>query len=453
MTKEEIIKDIEDNKDEYIKFFQTLVQKDSYNPPGNENNVAVEIEKYLSDTNIKYETFPFGDNRANMLISLNEQYDLCLLYNAHMDVVPPGSEEEWKYPPLSGFIKRNKYIFGRGTADMKAALAAMIITVKILNKLDLDTSKNLIVNAVADEETGGKLGTGWSLENILKPRSINCEFVVVGEASGLNPLPKAIIIGEKGHLIIKIVTNGKSAHSMAPTMGINAIYMISKIIQNLDKLPDFIPKIDPPFSLEELKQMIGKAFISQERFDQIYNDQELLRSIMNTLTEFTYSLNVINGGVKVNIIPDKCEALIDFRLLPGQSSKMIMDGLKKLIESLGYQVADQTLEKNPDDGFVHIEIYNEGAASLWREFRKSRLTTEFKEIADYIYGKRSFYFMAPGSTDAHYYRNDGFCEKTIHFGPGSAGSMHAINESLELQDFINSLKVYALFAYHYLTTE
>lgn len=453
MTKEQILKDIEDNKDEYIKFFQTLVQCDSYNPPGNEYNVAVEIEKYLNNADIKCEIFPFGKNRANLLVSLNNKFNKCLLYNAHMDVVPSGSEEEWKYPPLSGFIKRNKYMFGRGTADMKAALAAMIITVKILNKLELKTSKNLVVNAVADEETGGKLGTGWCLENILKPRSINCDFVLVGEASGLNPLPKAIIVGEKGHLIIKLVTNGKSAHSMAPTMGKNAIYMMSNIIQNLDKLPEFISKIEPPFSLEELKQMISDAFPSREVFDRIYDDQALLRSIMGTLTEFTFSLNVINGGIKVNVIPDKCEALLDFRLIPGQTSKMILSGLKRLVESIGYEINDQPVEKPPEDVFVYLEIFNEGAASLWKNFRESRLTEDFKKIVEDIYAKKAFYFMAPGSTDAHYYRNKGFCEKTIHFGPGSAGSMHAIDEGIELKDFINSLKVYTLFAYHYLTTD
>ena len=448
MGKDLILKEIEENKEEYIEFLKELVQSVSYNPPGDEMNIAVVIKKYLTNSNIECEIFPFEENRANLIVELNNNKEGVLLFNAHMDVVPPGIEDDWKYPPLSGYIKRNKYMFGRGTTDMKSALASMIISLKILKKLNIKTSKNLIVNAVADEETGGKFGTGWCLENVLIPRSIKCDFTVVGEPSGLNPLPKAIIIGEKGHLIIRVVTNGISAHSMAPSMGKNAIYMMSHIIENLYKLSEFIPQIKPPFDLEELKQMISSAFQSRERFEQIFSDQPLLQSIMNTLTGFTHSLNVIKGGIKVNVIPDKCEALIDFRLLPDQTSEMIMKGLEQFIQSIGYEVSNDNTKNGID---VYLEIQNEGAASIWKDFSESIKVIEFKKIVEEIYSKKSFYFLAPGSTDAHYYRNNGYCKQTIHFGPGSAGSMHALNENIEIQDFLNSIKVYALFAYKYLT--
>jgi len=328
-----IIKEIEANRDEYIEFLREIIKTDSYNPPGNEMNVAKKIDQYLKDAGIISEIFPFGNNRANLIASLNENFDSKnLLYNGHMDVVPPGIEEEWKNPPLSATFKRKKFIYGRGATDMKGALAAMTIALKILKKLDLNLSGNLILNAVADEETGGKYGTGWCIENIFKPRSIKSDFVLIGEPSCLSPLPKAIIIGEKGHLVIKVITNGKSAHSMAPFMGKNAIYMMSKIIENFDKFDDFIPKVEPPFTLEELKKFITIVFPNDEIFDRIYNEQPLLQGFLKALTQFTKSLNMIKGGIKENVIPDRCEALIDFRLLPGQTSEIILTGLKKLIK-------------------------------------------------------------------------------------------------------------------------
>jgi len=221
MSEELIIKEIDDNKEEYIEFLRELIKAKSYNPPGNEKNVALKIKDYLSRERIKCEIFPFGENRANLLAFLNDNFNYKnLLYNGHMDVVPPGNEAEWKNPPLSATIKRKKLIFGRGATDMKGPLAAMIIALKILKKLDLNLSGNLILNAVADEETGGKLGTKWCLDN--KLNSIKCDFVIVGEPTGLNPFPKAIVLGEKGRIVLKIVTNGISSHASVPFMGKNA---------------------------------------------------------------------------------------------------------------------------------------------------------------------------------------------------------------------------------------
>jgi succinyl-diaminopimelate desuccinylase len=450
MSEKLIRKEIEENKTVYIEFLRRLIKAESYNPPGNEKNVALIIEDHLKKSNIQLELFPFGDNRANLIIYLKNNFqNKNLLYNAHMDVVPPGNENDWKYPPLSASMKRNKLIFGRGSSDMKAALAAMVISLTILKKLNLNLSGNLIVNAVADEETGGIYGTKWCLENILQPRNIKCDFIIVGEPSGLAPLPKAIILGEKGHLLIKIITHGKSAHSMVPDMGINAIYMMSKIIANLESLDNFIPKIEPPFSLEELKSLVSSAFPNYEIFDKIFNEQPLLKHFLISLTNFTKSLNIINGGIKGNIIPDHCEAIMDFRLLPGQNSKIIIEGLKKLITHIGLTVMDDSTEEKPES-FVSLEIYEEGSASIWKDYEKSDAIKEFKIVVEKVYGKKSFFSLAPGSSDAHYYRNNGYCIKTIHFGPGKAADMHAIDESIEIEDFINSILVYTLFAYEFL---
>ncbi len=450
MIEEAILNEIEENRDEYVQFLKELVQADSYNPPGNEKNVAEIAKRFLEKHSVKVEMFEFGENRANILAYLSEKFDqINLLYNSHMDVVPPGVESEWKYKPLSAEIKRKKVLFGRGSTDAKGPLAAMLIALAVLKRLDIKPKGNLIVNAVADEETGGKYGTGWCLDNILKKRNIKCDFAVIGEPSGLKPLPKAIVVGEKGHLIVKVITNGISGHSMTPFMYKNAITMMSEIIQSLDQLEEFIPKIDPPFSIEKLKELLSSAFPSEEIFERILSEQPLLQGLLKSLTEFTKSLNVIHGGIKENIVPDQCEALIDFRLYPGQIAEMIIDGLTKLINTLGYEVRE-TPTGDPEDIFVYVGIHHQGEASIWRDFEDSKVTKDFQEILERIYNTKSFFILAPGSTDAHYYRNTNFCPQTIHFGPGNAGGMHITNENIELLDFINAIKVYTLFAYKYL---
>lgn len=447
MDEELIIQEIENNSEEYIEFLRDLIQLESYNPPGNEKSVALIIKQYLKENNIDCEIFPFDENRANLFTTLNDNFDgKNLLYNGHMDVVPPGSEEEWKFPPFSATIKR-KRIYGRGAADMKGGLAAMVIALKILKKLDIKLSGNLILNAVADEETGGNLGTRWLLEN--KLQSINCDFVVIGEPTGLNPLPKSVILGEKGRIEIKLVTNGISCHASVPFIGKNAIYMMSEIIQNLDKLDDFIPKVSPPMSLDELKNEVSVAFSSKESFDKMYDEQPVLQNIISSNTQFARSLTMISGGIKPNVIPDLCEAIMDFRLLPGQTTDMILEGLKNLINDLGYEVRDDPI-CDPEEVFVYIDVIQRGEASYWADWKNSEPLKLFKKIVENTYGKKPIYFFMPASADARFYRNTGYCPSTVLFGPGNAGTAHAVNEFIEIQDYLDAIKVYSIFASNFL---
>ncbi len=449
MSEEIIIKEIEENTEEYITFLQELIQTNSYNPPGNENSVAVKIKEYLEKDGIKCDVYPFGDNRANAIAYLNENFDYKnLLFNAHMDVVPPGEESEWKNPPLSANIKRKKMLFGRGATDMKGGLAAMVIALKILKKLNLSLKGNLILNAVADEEMGGILGTKWCLEN--KLNSFKFDFTVVGEPTGINPLPKAVVVGERGHLILKVIANGISAHSSMPSLGKNAIYMMSELMQALDKVNNYIPDLKPPLSLEKLKSLMSKAFPSREIFENILSDQELLQNLLQSLVTFTKSVNMIKGGIKENVVPDKCEVLIDFRLLPGQKVEDIFHGMRTLIEKdLHYKVVELE-EVKPNEPSFTLESAGESEGSYWRDWENSPILKDFMKITEEIYMKTPFILLYPAAADAHYLRNDGYCPSTILFGPGSAGTAHAIDEYIEIKDFIDSIKVYALFAFKFL---
>ena len=449
MSEQQILNEIKQNQEEYITFFQELIQAESYNPPGNEKNVALVIEKYLKNSKINVEIIPFGDNRANLIAYLNNNFEgKNLLYNGHMDVVPPGNEEEWKYPPLSATIKRKKYIYGRGATDMKGGLAAMVIALKILKKLNLTLAGNLILNAVADEETGGDYGTKWCIDN--KLQSIKPDFTIVSEPTRLKPLPHVISVGERGRLVVKIITNGISTHSSWPFMGKNAIYMMSEIIHNLNKVDEYIPKIKPPLSLEELKKLMSVSFPSLDVLEKILNEQPLLKSVVQALTQFTKSLTIIKGGTKDNVVPDKCEAIIDFRLLPGQKIEPILNGLKKLIEEdLGYIVKDEPIG-DPGEIFVYIENIQYSEPSFWENWEESSVLKNFYGIVEEVYNEKPFYFLFPASADTSHLRNEGYCPETIIFGPGNGISAHSIDENIEIQDFVNAIRVFTLFAYNYL---
>ena len=447
LAEELILNEIENNQEEYIEFLIDLVQTNSFNPPGNEKNVAVKIAQYLKDVGITCEVFPFEDNRANLMATLHDNFDnKNLIYNGHMDVVPSGSEEEWKFPPLSATVKR-KRIYGRGTIDMKGGLATIVIALKILKKLDLKLSGNLILNAVADEETGGFLGTKWLIEN--KLAAIKSDFVVIAEPTGMDPIGMGTIIGEKARLELKIVTNGISSHAAIPFAGRNAIYMMSEIIQNLEKLEEFLPKIKPPMSVSELKENLSIVFPSKEIFEKVLSEQPLLQNIIKANTKLVWSLNMINGGIKSNVIPDLCEAIMDIRLLPGQTTEMILQALGKVITSLGYQIKNEPIG-DPEEVFVYLEVLKDAVPSFWKDWKHSKELNRFADIVEKIYEKKPIPFFFPASADASHYRNDGYCSSTILFGPGMATRSHAVNEYIEIQDFIKAIKVLTLFAYSFL---
>lgn len=450
MSEEIILNKIEQEKEDYIEFLRKLVQTNSINPPGNEKNVALIIEQFLKEKGIKTELFPFGDNRANLVAYLNDSVDgKNLLLNGHMDTVPLGSEADWKYPPLSALIKRNKLMYGRGTTDMKSGLVAMVIALKILKDLNIEVSGNLILNAVADEETGGYFGTGWCVDNPLK--KVKCDFAIIGEATGLSPLPKAILVGEKGHLQIKISTHGISGHSGMPAMSKNAISMMSEIIEKLDKLDEYIPKTEPPMEFNKLKKLIGVTFPNEEIFDRIMKEQPDLHSILQSLTTFSKSLTMIKGGIKENIIPDLCEAVLDVRLLPEQKSGPILKALKKIIEEdIGYKVKDLSNHIS-NQIFVELELITDSEGSYWSNWEDSGDLKDFNALIEKIYEKKPYYFLLPACADAHFLRNDGFCPQTILFGPGRGRTAHAVDEYVEILDFIRAIKVYAIFAYRFLT--
>ncbi|MHA1268268.1 MAG: M20 family metallopeptidase [Candidatus Helarchaeota archaeon] len=443
IEEKEILSNID--SEEIITLCQKLIQTNSINPPGNEYNVARVISNFLKENGIDCEIFDMGNNRANLIATLRGNGNKKLLLNGHMDVVPIENDELWIVPPLSGIIKR-KRIIGRGAADMKGALAAMIIAFVTLKRIQYPLKGDLILNCVADEETLGMIGTKWCIEN--QPDKMKADAVIVCEPSGLDPLPKAILLGEKGRVEIKLVAHGISCHAGMPALGVNPIKMLIEILSNLDKLYSYIQKVVPPFSKEELKTMLSEGFVSKEVFERIYNENPILQSLIDALCNFTFAITMIDAGIKENVVPKTCEAVIDFRLIPNQTPDNLIDGIKNFIEDLGYQVKNPKDAKE-DETFIELITNSTSEPSIIDKLDYEIIDILFHTYKD-IYGKNPFKFLMPATTDARFFRNSGFCKQVIVFGPGNATRAHGINENIEIKDLINATKTYALVAARFL---
>ncbi|UCH95104.1 MAG: ArgE/DapE family deacylase [Candidatus Aminicenantes bacterium] len=224
-------------KDNLIAFIQKLIQTPSL--PGEEKKVQDIIASKLKELNFDVEIVPIQldvlkdhqafshdrfpvDNRMNVIglwkgTNSNKPtipYNTTcrsLILNGHVDVVSPGDESKWENSPWSGTIK-NERIYGRGSADMKAGLSCAIFACEALQKLGYCPGKDVIIQSVVGEETGG-CGT---LTNIIK--GYTADAAIITEPTELKIYPI-----QSGALSFRIKINGKSMHACMKNKGVSAV--------------------------------------------------------------------------------------------------------------------------------------------------------------------------------------------------------------------------------------
>jgi len=271
-----------------VKLLQQLVKINSENPPGNEREIAFFIRDFLDDLGVETKLMKFGKNRYNLIASIGKGNGLML--NGHMDTVPVGNVENWKFNPF-GEIKNGK-LYGRGAVDMKSGLACVLTALQNLIKRKVEFKRKLLLAFVGDEEVA-LAGSKFFVENY-KEFLKDVKYGIIAE-----PTNFSITIAQKGIADIKVKIRGKAAHGSGPELGDNAIYKACDFIQELRKLN------------ENLKR----------RKDAL-------------LGSGTINVGKITGGTKVNIVPDYCEIEIDRRIIPGETPQIAKKQIEKILKKL-----------------------------------------------------------------------------------------------------------------------
>lgn len=304
-----------------VELTQELIRINSENPPGNEKEIAKFIYDYLDDLKIPTELIKMEGNRFNVVGVLGKENGLML--NGHLDTVPAGDLKNWKYDPFSGKIVDDK-LYGRGTSDMKGAIAAMLVAIKTLAREKF--KRKLLLTFVADEEVGqnGSIYLIKYRKNLLK----DINYGVVGEPREMN-----IGIANKGTIDFRVKFFGKSAHGSRPWLGDNAILKASKFIQKLNELSKNLKIKDP---------LLGKGSIN---------------------------VGIIKGGTKINVVPDFCEIEIDRRIVPRETPQMALNQIKNLAKEFGDKVKiEMARSRSPLKMSKNSEI-----VKLLRQIAKSKL--------------------------------------------------------------------------------
>ena len=381
-----------ERQEEVVELCQHLIQKQSYS--GHEDGVAGVLEEQLKKKGFDSVTV---DKYGNVIGCIKgNRPGKKILFDGHIDTVPVTDETEWQYPPFAAEIHDGK-IYGRGTSDMKGAVAGFVTAAAAFAE---DTKKDfageIYVAGVVHEECFEGVAAR-EISNFVKP-----DYVVIGEASQLN-----IKIGQRGRGEIVLETFGKPCHSANPEKGINAVYKMAKVIEAIRTLE---PTHHP---------VLGDGIL-----------------------ELTDIKSAPYPGASV--VPEYCRATLDRRLLTGETKERGLGPVKELITRLKKE-ASQFLakasfsvgkEKCYTDAKIQGECffpgwyYDPGEAYIQKILEKVREAGYNPELTQYS-------FCTNGS---HYAGEKGI--PTIGLGPSRENLAHTVDEYVELTQLFGAVECY-----------
>jgi len=292
-----------------IKLLQTLVSMDSCDPPGHEVDIAKLLHAELLAHGIDAELDEFLPGRANVLGCVKGKGTKpALVLSAHLDTVPVASSL-WSFPPFSGAAEDGR-ILGRGSSDMKSAVAAMVAAAIQIRYRPAPLQGDLIL-AFSAGESSNCLGAKRFVELGLRKRM---GALLVGEPSSMD-----VIVAEKAVLWLRVGAQGRLGH-VSGDPGVNAI----------DIMVDFL-------------KLLKEVRLSHEAHPLLDGP--------------TIRVGLIEGGSAVNLTPDSCFAEIDVRFAPKITSDEVLQAIRNIAPSeISIIVSDfkPSVESSPDSPFVHL---------------------------------------------------------------------------------------------------
>ncbi|MDQ0221044.1 M20 family peptidase [Peribacillus cavernae] len=387
------------NEEEAIEFLIELIKTNSMNPPGKEIKVAEAIQRRFKKTGIDTTLDEVAEDRANLFVTLpgergtgEKNIQKVLTYSGHLDTVPLGNEE-WHYDPLGG-VRDGNLLFGRGASDMKGGVAAMLLALEYLHRADVKLKGKLrFVGSVGEEVEcfGAK-------EIVRKGQIDDTTAMIISE-----PSANQLFCAHKGDLQFEIIVKGKTAHGSMPEHGINSIQAMCNMINELN------------------------------RFSFVYDEHYLLGGP-------TINIGTIEGGIKPNVVPDKCIMKIDIRTVPGQSHEHIFTQVNNLLQN--------TCDSYGTYGEITVLVDMPAVTTSEEDpFTKLALKTLNTYLNQDMPAKGVKYFTDGSVFYPH------LKVPILVYGPGEPTMAHQTNEWIEVDKYLESIRFFIVFAAEYLGVE
>jgi carboxypeptidase PM20D1 len=355
-----------------------------------------------------------------------------VLFAAHQDVVPAEEQtlDAWTYPPFSGEIAEG-FIWGRGSLDIKSQMIAVFEAVEHLLAEGYKPPRTVLMGFGEDEEVGGHNGAK-KIAEYLEAQGIHLAAmldeggsIMQGTVPGVD-IPVALIgTAEKGHLSLKLRAEAKPGHSAMPTQDM-AIGRLARALARLDarRMPVNMKALQDLFKGLGAATSFGMQFVFSNLwfFGPIARQQVQENPQTDATVRTTTALTIVQGGVKDNILPHSAEAIVNMRLLPGDTIAKTCERVRKII----------------NDDQVHFEPVEN---AYWEASPVSSTdSAAFHTLSDSIRQVFDGVVVAPflvlGATDARYYA--GLSDSVYRFSPYQVtsvdiGRVHGIDERLSVE--------------------
>ena len=330
--REQLLRWLDTERDRRLDFLQRFARIDTANPPGDTTRAADVFRALLDGENIAHRTEAPLAHAPNLVASFagGAGAGRHLMLNGHLDVFPVGERAAWTRDPWSGDIADGR-LHGRGTVDMKCGTTAMLFVFAYLHRLRAGLPGRVTLTVVSDEETGGRWGTGWLIENC--GREVLGDCVLNSEPSGV----ATVRFGEKCMLWLRFRIDVKGGHSAYPHTGGSATKVAAALIQDLESIEQLVP--DEPDTVRRTldRPEVRKAI-----------DQSLGAGAAGVLRRVSVNVGTIKGGVKINMLPPDCVLEVDFRLPVGITRAQVLEKVRAILARYPMVSCEELLPGGPE---------------------------------------------------------------------------------------------------------
>lgn len=308
-----------------------LIRIDTVNPPGAERPAQELLRRMLEAAGFECELLGAEPDRPNLLARLRgdrEGPTLGLL--GHTDTVL-ANPSEWRHDPWSGELA-DGFIWGRGALDMKSQVAAEAVAAASLASSGWRPARGeLLVLAVADEETGGALGAQWLTRE--HPEKARCDMLLNEgggqrfDYAGTRRYP--VGCAEKGVFRFTLRTSGAAAHASTPRMGENALLKLAPLLARLAER-------SPSYSLTEHTRQLLRALGEDPAqpavaVEHLSAEHPVLGALFEPMLGVSLTPTKASASEKINVIPSSAQIQVDCRVPPGLGEREVREAIAEVL--------------------------------------------------------------------------------------------------------------------------